>query len=244
MPSDPLRTIDLWFCEFQTPDPYQNLLSSEEQARANRFRFPEDREFFIYCRSMLRRLLSRYLSVPAQDITFKLGPRGKPRIPSSDIVFNTSHSGTMFACAISTGAELGADIEQIRVVQDIESMAKHFFAPNEVARLLSLPPEQKQAAFFECWTRKEAVIKATGEGVYRRLDSFEVSFGPAAECRLERLDSEIRPQWQIQSFQPKPDYIAALASSAPWNPVSLYRIAGTDLENLSSEIPPRSASRS
>ena len=89
-------------------------------------------------------------------------------------------------------------------------LAQHFFAPAEVQRLLSLPEDAKMESFFECWTRKEAVIKATGEGISRPLDSFEVAFGPGVAPALLRLDDDLNPLWEMYSYQPAPDYIATL----------------------------------
>lgn len=146
---------------------------------------------------------------------------GKPYIEEGP-VFNASHSGEWFALAITgSGAEIGVDIEHIHPLDDMLSMARHFFAPAEVERLLAIPESERTRAFFECWTRKEAVIKATGEGVSRPLDSFEVAFGSGTTPALLRLDARRDPQWMMASFDRVPDYVAALASPAPWDELTV-----------------------
>jgi 4'-phosphopantetheinyl transferase len=104
---------------------------------------------------------------------------------------------------------------------ELHSIAQHFFSPAEQAHLASLPTDQQHQAFFECWTRKESVIKATGEGVSRPLDSFEVAFGPGTSPKLLRLDHNRSPTWQMASFEPAPGYIGALASPHPWHDLQL-----------------------
>jgi 4'-phosphopantetheinyl transferase len=188
------------------------ILTSDERARADRFHFERDRRMFISCRAELRRLLSQRTGKSPESLVFDHGPQGKPSLPGCEISFNLSHSGQWFACAVSSGGPLGMDIEHIHPLDDMLAMAQHFFAPAEVQRLFAIPESERTYSFFECWTRKEAVIKATGEGVSRPLDSFEVAFGRGIAPALLRLDNQPNPPWPMHSFNPAPDYLAALTS--------------------------------
>jgi 4'-phosphopantetheinyl transferase len=222
------RVIDLWFCHLAGSGDrnydqiYRHILSEDEHQRAARFHFDDDRRFFVFCRGMLRNILGQRLNQPPESLRFALGVKGKPSLPDSGITFNVSHAGEMFACAVSEGAELGVDVERVHPIEDMFQMAKHFFAPEETARLASIAPAEQTHSFFECWTRKEAVIKATGEGVSRALDSFEVGFGPGAAAELLRLDENRRPGWTMRSFEPRRDYVAALASVEGWDEVRVH----------------------
>lgn len=197
------------------------LLSSNEVARADRFHSDPLREFFIFCRSTLRQILSCYADVPAECLLFDYGPNGKPFLPCyPQLHFNTSHSRDSLAllvCGVSLYSEIGVDVEQLRPIDDMQLIAKHFFAPAERARLADLPLALRNRGFFECWTRKEAVIKATGEGVSRSLDSFEVSFGPNIEPKVLRFDQDPLSEWQMACFEPIPGYVGAIASQHPWH---------------------------
>jgi 4'-phosphopantetheinyl transferase len=212
--------VDVFFCDMSAlDDSYQKfeweILSADERERAVRFRFERDRRMFVCCRATLRRLLADRTGTPAESLEFELGLRGKPFLTGGGIQFNASHAGHWFACAISTGGEIGMDIEHVRPLDDMLDLAGNFFAPVEVSRLGAIPENGRTRGFFECWTRKEAVIKATGEGLSRPLDSFEVTFGPDAVPGLSRLDDQLNPGWPMYSFDPAPQYIAALTSPDP-----------------------------
>ena len=214
------RTVDVFFSDMGGRDASserhdRKILTSDELVRADRFHFERDRRMFISCRATLRRLLAERIGTSPESLVFESGPQGKPSLPGSDISFNLSHSGQWFACAISSGGALGMDIERIQPLDDMLGMAQHFFAPAEVERLFAIPESERTQSFFQCWTRKEAVIKATGEGVTRPLNSFEVSFGRGAIPALLRLDGQLNPPWPMHSFEPAPGYLAALTSPGP-----------------------------
>jgi 4'-phosphopantetheinyl transferase len=133
--------------------------------------------------------------------------------------FNVSHSGGLFVCAVSSDLTIGVDVEQIRPIEDMTAIASHYFSPAEQSHLASLAKADRTHAFYECWTRKEAVIKATGEGVSRLLDSFEVAFGPGAAPRLIRIDDDPSPSWKMDSFEPCPGYVGAVASPCAWSSI-------------------------
>jgi 4'-phosphopantetheinyl transferase len=219
--------VDLWIVSYDTTvissRKYRELLSQDELERANRFKFDRLADFYTFCRGSLRRILSRYLSTPPQAIRFAYGNMGKPSLAKeATIDFNVSHSGDLFVCAITNGQLVGVDVEQIRPLRDIPSIAKNFFSLAEQSHLVDLDEEHRTLAFYECWTRKEAVIKATGQGLSRPLDSFDVAFGPGVAPKLKRLDDDHAPSWQMHSFKPRAGYAGALASPLSWQILRLY----------------------
>lgn len=188
------------------------ILNEEEQARAARFHFERDCGMFVCCRAALRRILADRTGRDAAALRFAVGPCGKPALLGDGIEFNVSHAGHWFACAVSENGPVGIDVEQVHAMRDMLAVAQHFFAPAEVERLFAIAEPDRTQSFFECWTRKEAVIKATGEGVSRPLDSFEVAFGPGSVAALLRLDDQLNPGWGMRSFEPAPGYLAALSA--------------------------------
>ncbi len=190
-------------------------LSEEEMARAERFRFDRHRRAFVIGRAALRTLLARYLGMEAAAIQFVYGPHGKPALadPSCSLRFNASNSGSLAAFAFTTGCEIGVDVEQHRPLTDFENIADRFFSPEETAELLNLSPNEKTAGFFNCWTRKEAFIKAMGGGLSIPLDSFRVTLQPGAPARMVSLEGseEAARGWTLHHFDPAPDYAGAIA---------------------------------
>jgi 4'-phosphopantetheinyl transferase len=190
-------------------------LSADESARAERFRFDRHRRAFILGRAALRVLLARYLGADAAEIRFEYGPQGKPALADADcrLRFNTSNSGNLAAYALAMGCEIGVDVEQYRPVRDLEHIARRFFSIEEAAELLALPGDRKECAFFNCWTRKEAYIKARGGGFSIPLDSFQVTLRPGEAARMVTLDgsAEAARAWTLDDFTPAPDYAGAIA---------------------------------
>ena len=188
------------------------LLDSGERDRAHRFVFERGRDAYIASHGWLRTLLSDYLRADPREIHFVLGQRGKPAIPGFPLHFNLSHSGTMAACAVTREIEVGIDIEQIRPMDDIENIARRFFHAEECRKLLALPQQEHALAFFRCWTRKEAYIKAIGDGLFAPLDGFEVTLAPAEPVAFVQIDN--RPaaaEWSLFEFDAGPDYAGAVA---------------------------------
>jgi 4'-phosphopantetheinyl transferase len=192
-----------------------HLLSPDEIARANRFVFPNYRAHFIAARAQLRMILSRYLNQSPADLMFDYNEYGKPAIatPRSDLQFNISHSHELGLVALTRERLIGVDIERMRSDIDYAQISRQFFAPSEVQKLSDLPIEMQLEAFYACWTRKEAFIKARGLGLTIPLDQFEVSFTPSAPARL--LYSGSNPiaerDWSIFELKPGTGYTAALA---------------------------------
>ena len=190
-------------------------LSAEEMARAERFHFERHRRAFVLGRAVLRALLASCLGIDAAEVRFMYGPQGKPALEegSCALRFNASNSGNLAAYAFTTGCEIGVDVEQHRAVRDLEHIAHRFFSPEEAAELLDLPATDRDTAFFNCWTRKEAYIKAKGGGLSIPLDSFRVTLRPGAEARMVTLEgsAEAARGWTIHHFIPAPDYTGAVA---------------------------------
>jgi 4'-phosphopantetheinyl transferase len=169
---------------------------------------------FAIARGTLRILLSRYLGCAAREIRFCYGNRGKPSLAGTPrLQFNMSHSGAMALFAFTLDCAIGVDIEQIRPIQDMNDIAARFFAPDETASLMSLAASERERAFFRCWTRKEAFIKATGDGLSTPLDSFSVTLDPGDAARFVRLpaDAEALGAWSVHDLVVAPDYAAAAA---------------------------------
>jgi 4'-phosphopantetheinyl transferase len=198
----------------------QNLkctLPSDELSRADRFYFQKDREHFIVARGLLRAILSLYLDTAPDQVRFSYGPRGKPALAitaSQDrLCFNLSHAGGLALYAVANGREVGIDLECVRPISEAEQIAKRFFSSRENAVLQTLASGMKQEAFFNCWTRKEAFIKATGDGLARPLDQFDVSLKPGGPAKLLNVDGNVREasRWSLRELTPAPGYVAAIA---------------------------------
>jgi 4'-phosphopantetheinyl transferase len=194
-------------------------LHDDERARAARFYFDRDRSAYTIARGTLRTLAGRYLAQPPEALGFSYRDKGKPYLtapPGAPLRFNVSHSGELALIAFSRGCELGVDIERRRPLTDLLSLARTSFSPSEYAALCQLPPADHLHAFFSCWSRKEAFIKATGEGVSQLAD-FDVSLRPDEPARLLRVAGEPAGplRWSLQDLPAIPDYAAALVLDGP-----------------------------
>lgn len=193
------------------------LLAADERARAARFSFPQDRARFVVARAVLRVILSRYLDRAPGQLRFGYSAYGKPALITTPgeaaLSFNLSHSAELALYAVTWGRAIGVDVESIRPNLDHEQMAERFFSARERALLRRLPAELKRAAFFTCWTRKEAYLKASGEGLSLALDQFDVSVDPGEPARLldSRRDPHAAARWSLQDLVPGAHYAAALA---------------------------------
>jgi 4'-phosphopantetheinyl transferase len=188
------------------------LLDPDERQRAGRFHFEASRDAFIASHGWLRTLLGGYLNADPGSLEFTFGSRGKPALQGTQLRFNLSHSGAMAACAVARNEELGIDIEKIRPMSDLETIARRFFHPEECRKLLALSEAIRTPAFFHCWTRKEAYIKALGEGLSAPLDRFEVTLAPGEAPALVHIDG--RPaaaEWSLFGLDVGPDYAGAVA---------------------------------
>ena len=196
------------------PDPaLLELLSPDERERAGRFLAERDRRRYAVARASLRRLLGGYLDQPPAALRFSYGPRGKPSLPGAGPRFNVTHSGGLALLAFTSAHELGVDVEPLRTIEDAEAIARRFFSPGEAAELRGLAEPERSLAFLRGWTRKEAFIKATGDGLSRPLDEFEVPLLAGEPPRLLRLagDPQAAARWWLQDLAPATGFAAALA---------------------------------
>lgn len=189
-------------------------LATDEQARANRFRFEQHRQNFVGARGTLRQILSQYLELEPSQIQFAYSDRGKPYLDhplaqSLGIQFNLSHSHNFAAYAISRNRELGLDIEYIDPNKDIDSVSDRFFLATEATTLRSLPLEVKQQRFFACWTCKEAYAKAIGTGLSGTLKGGlnQIDTTSILQGSSDRL---WHPPWLVTMLELHPKYAAAL----------------------------------
>jgi len=193
------------------------LLSADERERAGRFAFERDRRRYIVARARLRQLLGERLGAAPESLRFVYKPHGKPalaRCPGQrDLRFNVSHCGEVAAYAFAEGREVGVDIEELRELPDADDIAMRFFSRRERGAYLRLPVRQRPQGFFNCWTRKEAFIKALGEGLSHPLESFDVSLVPGKPARLLRVGRipASRCDWTLRSFVPGSGLVGAVA---------------------------------
>jgi len=192
-------------------------LSSDERARAERFRVSEPRRQFVFGRALLRQLLGACLNVEPVTLAFGYHPRGKPFLAqsalNSDLRFNLSHSGRLVAIALAHGREVGVDLESIHRLDDWSLLAERIFSSRELCELRALPASKQREAVFNGWTRKEAYLKATSEGLTDDLPAIEVTLVPGQKPRLLRLPAglEAARQWAIQDIPLPPDFAGAVA---------------------------------
>jgi 4'-phosphopantetheinyl transferase len=203
-------------------------LSPDERARAVRFRFDRDRRRFVACRVALRTILGRRLDVPASEVRFEYGAHGKPALArgADGLEFNVSHREDVAVIALTEGRRIGVDVEHLRKVEDAETLAARFFSSSEQESLRSVADSDRDEAFLACWTRKEAFVKALGEGLSLPLDSFSVSLAPDAEPALlgwAGREDELRA-WALYSWRPAPGYLAAVAVEGPPVTGNLLRV--------------------
>ena len=193
-------------------------LSDEERQRASRFAFDLDRRRFIVARARLRQLLAARLDLQPGSVELRYGARGKPALArrgtAPDLRFNVSHADDIAVYAFSIGREIGIDIEAVREMKCADEITAKCFSKREREMYFSLDPRDRAEGFFNCWTRKEAFIKALGDGFYHALDRFDVSLTPGEPARILRMDDTPGDDcgWRLDSFCPAPGYVAAVVT--------------------------------
>ena len=193
---------------------FDAILAEDERARAARFRNPLHGAHYTVGRGVLRMLLGRYLRRQPPDIHFAYSEYGKPFIQGGAALrFNLSHSQELALYAFTLQREIGIDIEYLRAVSSRDQIAEQFFSPNEIKVLRGLPAAQQDTGFFNCWTRKEAYIKAHGEGLSLPLHQFDVTLAPGDPAVLleTRVALDRADRWTLQALLPGGNYVAALA---------------------------------
>jgi 4'-phosphopantetheinyl transferase len=213
---------------------FLHVLSVDERERADRFHFPKDRDHFIVARGVLRNILGLYLNRDPASFSFQYSSHGKPFLAPANkpdaISFNLSHSNGIALYAMTRGREVGIDVEFIRSGPQGDQIAERFFSQQEIAALHALPPDVQRYAFFLCWTRKEAYIKARGEGLSMPLDCFDVSLTPgaAAELLATRPDALEAGRWSLHDLTVEaPGYAAALMVEGSGWSLALWRWLNT-----------------
>lgn len=193
------------------------FLSSDEIARAAKFRFPLHRKRFIAARGILRQLLGIYLKVSPDDLTFEYGDRGKPLLSkyawNSSINFNLSHSQEYAIYGFTYHQAIGVDLEYVREMPDALKIAQRFFSENEYELIRSTAREKQNQVFFQLWTAKEAYLKAIGTGLAGSLDSIDLSLNQTQSPYLFSIkeNQNLITKWSLYSYIPQPNYIAAIA---------------------------------
>jgi 4'-phosphopantetheinyl transferase len=231
--------VHVWRANLELPWSwtFDEALSLDDRARADRFRFESDRRRFCTARASLRLILGRYLKTKPGRLQLDVGKCGKPYFAdekaSMGLRFNLSHSNRLALIAITRNREVGVDVEFVRPDFVTNDVAEHFFSRAEAEQFSKMPSELRTQSFFNCWTRKEAYIKARGEGLSCPLDQFDVSFSPKAppmilDTRIEGDDGE---RWSLEELHPEPGYTASLAVDGTISRLVLWDFARANLLN-------------
>ena len=232
------RRVDVWCvriaASIATAATFETILARDEMARADCLRFKDLRRLFIVSRAVLRTLVGKYLGSAPEDIRFKYGASGRPSVAGEvNLDFNVSHSGTLALFAFTLNGKVGVDVEQIRALGDIDDIAGRFFCAEEAAELKSVSSADRVRAFFSCWTRKEAYLKALGQGLGAPLDDFCVTLRPDAPARFLYIANEVSHGWTLHNIEPAPHYAGALAyHDVPRQIRVLHDVEAADLLRL------------
>jgi 4'-phosphopantetheinyl transferase len=221
--------IHVWYCSMELPvSRFWKMLSLDERTRAEQYHFQDDKDRFIIRRGILRTLLGRYLNVEPGQLQFCYGKNGKPGItdPSgrTEVHFNLSQSEELALYVFSRDNEIGVDIECIQDIPEMERITELYFSAGEREIFHTLPEDKKKGKFFNIWTRKEAIVKALGEGLSWPLDQLDVSSALAGPIRLQKAVEDTKPasRWSVQDLKPAPGFAAALATEGPIRRVSCW----------------------
>ena len=229
MPPRALRVrpghVDVWATALDPAPAIQarleRWLDADERARAARFVFARDGRRFGVARGTLREILGGYLGLAPAAVRFVYAAAGKPAVarsePGAAVEFNVSHSGEVALYAVGASGRIGVDVEQLRPLDDLEALAERNFSAAERRALLALPPAARAAAFFACWTRKEAFIKALGDGLAYPLDAFTVAFTAGEPARFLEIRGEpaAAARWTLAALDVGAGYAAAVAVDGP-----------------------------
>ena len=223
-----IEDVHIWRARLDIPDTrlssLETMLSKNERRRADRFHFDKDRKRYIASQGTLRTLLGRYLGCQPGKVKIVHGSYGKPELAEVaddfPLRFNLAHSHQIGLLAFTLNREIGVDVERARPLQYGPRIAERFFSPNEYAVWQAQELEERQDAFFRCWTRKEAYIKAVGEGLSYPLQQFDVSLtkdDPARILAIKGNEEEGR-YWSVKELSPAPGYAAAVvAHGSDWS---------------------------
>jgi len=218
--------VDIWKICLKASDSqlsdYWQILSTEEKDRALQFYFKKETNAFIVSRAMLKTLCANYLYLKPQEIQLSYGEFGKPYLKASNLDFNISHSAGQALMAFTSGSEIGIDIEKLNPDIEIEKLVKRFFSINEAKTVLALERSQRVTAFFKCWTRKEAFIKAVGKGLSFPLDQFDVTIHEEVKFLSINGDENLAEEWSLVSFAPEKNFTAAFSMKNKIKEINFY----------------------
>jgi 4'-phosphopantetheinyl transferase len=203
--------------------PLLEFLSDDERSRAARFHFDRDRRRFVVARAELRMLLAEQIGIAAREIRFAYAAHGKPSLApemKGDLEFNISHSHELAMIAMARRRRVGVDVEHLRKLDDMQGIARRFFSPAEQQAMFEYSPREQPEAFFRCWTRKEAYIKALGDGISRGLDTFDVSLDHPPRLLRDARDPDAPGRWEWGHLEPLPEYVAACVVERPQDRVT------------------------
>jgi 4'-phosphopantetheinyl transferase len=211
--------VHVWCASLKQPaqqvEQFYELLFQDEKDRAGRYYFEHLRQSFIVARGVLRFLLARYTGLQAEQLEFTYQEAGKPQLSwkcDRKIFFNLSHSHEFALYAFSSTRNVGVDLEYIRPADDLAFIAERNFSSHEIAELKTLSPDKTTQGFFNCWTRKEAYIKAIGDGISFPLQEFDVSIKPGEPAKLLSIhgNAQEAARWSMVELYPAVGYAAAL----------------------------------
>jgi 4'-phosphopantetheinyl transferase len=227
-PSLETGTVHVWRIALTQKDDrlerFRRTLEAGELERAGRFHFDKDRRHFIVARGFLRSVVARYLKSQPETLRFEYGAYGKPALGTEHTLrFNLSHSNEVALLAVSLDADIGVDVEHIRADFASEDIARRYFSRAEVEVFNALPPEERVAAFFRCWTRKEAYIKAIGKGFSQSLSAFDVTLAPGMAPALLRAEDDDASRWWMSDIEVGEGYAGALIVERPVAQVRFFR---------------------
>ncbi|GJD70438.1 4'-phosphopantetheinyl transferase family protein [Methylobacterium gnaphalii] len=231
----PLREPTVWRIDLTLDEIWRHAclaaLSEDERARAARFLRLEDRDRYAASHAALRHILAGALGTDPGLLRFRSGAAGKPELdgPWRDrLAFNLSHSGRIGLIGLSPAGRIGVDVELTRPLSDCLGLARSHFSRAEIAALEAQPPADRQAAFYACWTRKEAFVKALGAGLSFPLNRFVVAV-PPEPAALVSLDGSAQAArgWSLQHLDPAPDHVGAVAIQGE-GPACLLRSLDAD----------------
>jgi 4'-phosphopantetheinyl transferase len=232
------RQVHVWIFELSArADALEALraqLSAEELEREGRFYFAHLRVSYAIAHGVLRYLLAGYLGARPRELQFSYNQQGKPRLAQEDcdLRFNLSHSGAMAAVAVAAGCEIGVDVEQVRTMEDMFGIARRFFSAAECGDLEAVRETERETAFFDCWTRKEAYIKAIGGGLSIPLDSFRVTLRADEPARLLSNREGDAERWNLRELKPGAGYRGAVAHSGPVRELIVRRIKADEAPEI------------
>ena len=227
-----VQDLHVWIVDLRRvvtlDDQLGSVLSEDESQRSRRFSFSRDRRRFLVARSFLRTLIGKYLVVHPRSITFEYNHFGKPSLPGENLSFNLSHSNNLILYGLAQYEPLGVDVERINPDFGTQKIAERFFSPHEIEELNCLPLDQQVIGFFNCWTRKEAFIKALGHGLSIPLNSFDVSLAPLEPARLlaTRTDHQVGDSWKLYSIEPAPGYVGAICAKGTARRLRFFHYQG------------------